>query len=101
MPKLLLVVPATLSHGNSRRIFAEFASVPGNAVILSTPSEPGTLANILFNEWNSGQPDNEKFGHGSVGQPIQLNSTMTLTVSNKHNLSVSNAQIDQANLVLR
>ncbi|CAE6522625.1 unnamed protein product [Rhizoctonia solani] len=79
MPKLLLVVPATLSHGNSRRIFAEFASVPGNAVVLSTPSEPGTLANMLFNEWNAGQSDNEKFGHGSVGQPIQLNSTMTLT----------------------
>ncbi|KEP55348.1 cleavage and polyadenylation specificity factor subunit 2 [Rhizoctonia solani 123E] len=83
MPKLLLVVPATLSHGNSRRIFTEFASVPGNVAILSTPSEPGTLANILFNEWNSGQSDNEKFGHGSVGQPIQLNSTMTLTMNSK------------------
>ncbi|CAE6363218.1 unnamed protein product [Rhizoctonia solani] len=84
MPKLLLVVPATLSHGNSRRIFTEFASVPGNAAILSTPSEPGTLANLLFNEWNSGQSDNEKFGHGSVGQAIQLNSTMTLTASDDH-----------------
>ncbi|CUA69120.1 Cleavage factor two protein 2 [Schizosaccharomyces pombe 972h-] [Rhizoctonia solani] len=83
MPKLLLVVPATLSHGNSRRIFTEFASVPGNAAILSTPSEPGTLANLLFNEWNSGQSDNEKFGHGSVGQAIQLNSTMTLTMNSK------------------
>ncbi|CAE6481103.1 unnamed protein product [Rhizoctonia solani] len=83
MPKLLLVVPATLSHGNSRRIFTEFASVPGNVAILSTPSEPGTLANILFNEWNSGQSDNEKYGHGSVGQPIQLNSTMTLTMNSK------------------
>ncbi|KAJ1309040.1 hypothetical protein OPQ81_004721 [Rhizoctonia solani] len=83
MPKLLLVVPATLSHGNSRRIFTEFASVPGNIVILSTPSEPGTLANILFNEWNAGQSDNEKFGHGSVGQPVQLNSTMTLTMNSK------------------
>lgn len=81
MPKLLLVVPATLSHGNSRRIFSEFVSVPGNAVVLSTPSEPGTLANILFNEWNTAQSDNEKFGHGAVGQPIQLNSSMTLTVS--------------------
>ncbi|CAE6531277.1 unnamed protein product [Rhizoctonia solani] len=72
MPKLLLVVPATLSHGNSRRIFTEFASVPGNAVILSTPSEPGTLANTLFNEWNSGQSDNEKFGYGSMNSKIPL-----------------------------
>ncbi|KAF8759782.1 Cleavage and polyadenylation factor 2 C-terminal [Rhizoctonia solani] len=72
MPKLLLVVPATLSHGNSRRIFAEFASVPGNAVILSTPSEPGTLANTLFNEWNLGQSDNERFGHGSMNSKIPL-----------------------------
>jgi cleavage and polyadenylation specificity factor subunit 2 len=80
MPKLLLVVPTTLSHGNSRQIFSEFASVSGNAVILSTPSEPGTLANILFNEWNAGQSNNDKFGHGTVGQPIQLDSTMTLTV---------------------
>lgn len=81
MPKLLLVAPATLSYGNSRRIFSEFASVPGNAIIMSTPSEPGTLANMLFNEWNAGQSDNEKFGHGSVGSPIQLNSTIKLTVS--------------------
>lgn len=93
MAKLLLVVPATLSHGNSRRIFSEFASVPGNAVILSTPSEPGTLSNMLFTEWNAGQSDNEKFGRGSVGQPIQLNSTMTLTMNSK--IPLVGAELEQ------
>ncbi|KAG8746423.1 hypothetical protein FRC10_005134 [Ceratobasidium sp. 414] len=76
MPKLLLVAPATLSYGSSRRVFTEFASVPGNAVIMSSLSEPGTLANMLFEEWNAGQTENEKFGHGSVGRPVQLDNTI-------------------------
>ncbi|QRV72872.1 cleavage and polyadenylation specificity factor subunit 2 [Ceratobasidium sp. AG-Ba] len=83
MPKLLLVAPATLSYGNSRRVFTEFASVPGNAVIMSSLSEPGTLANILFNEWNAGQAESEKFGHGTVGRPVQLNMNMNLTINSK------------------
>lgn len=83
MPKLLLVAPATLSYGNSRRVFTEFASVPGNAVIMTSLSEPGTLANILFNEWNAGQAENEKFGRGSVGRPVQLNLAMNLTINSK------------------
>ncbi|KAG8749879.1 hypothetical protein FRC12_013176 [Ceratobasidium sp. 428] len=83
MPKLLLVAPATLSYGSSRRVFTEFASVPGNIVIMSSLSEPGTLANTLFNEWDAGQADNEKFGRGIVGRPVQLNSTMTLTINSK------------------
>ncbi|KAG8717117.1 hypothetical protein FRC08_008152 [Ceratobasidium sp. 394] len=38
---------------------------------------------MLFEEWNAGQTETEKFGHGTVGRPVQLDSTMTLTINSK------------------
>ena len=35
-PKLILAVPATLSHGPSRAVFAEFAEISDNVVLLRT-----------------------------------------------------------------
>ncbi|KAG9118397.1 hypothetical protein FRC07_007107, partial [Ceratobasidium sp. 392] len=93
MPKLLLVAPATLSYGGSRRVFTEFASVPGNIVIMSSLSEPGTLSNVLFNEWDAGQTENEKFGRGTVGRPVQLDKTMTLTMNSK--IPLVGAELEQ------
>ena len=34
-PKLILAVPASLSHGPSRSLFADFAAVPDNMTLLT------------------------------------------------------------------
>ena len=80
-PKLILAVPDTLSHGSSRSLFADFASVRGNVVVLTTRGgEPDALSRILFDKWNGAQKDEEKFGKGKVGSIITLNDSLHMKV---------------------
>lgn len=80
-PKLILAVPASLSHGASRSIFSEFASVPDNVVLLTSQGEEGTLSKSLFDIWNDQQRDEDKWNKGKLGRNIMLDTTMHLTVS--------------------
>jgi cleavage and polyadenylation specificity factor subunit 2 len=70
-PKLILAVPTSLSHSSSRSLFADFASVPGNVVVLTTRPEPGTLGGILFDTWNEAQPADSEYGKGKMGRVIE------------------------------
>lgn len=76
-----MAVPASLSHGSSRTLFADFASVPGNVVLLTSRSEEGTLSNILFERWYGKQVEEEKWEKGRLGTPIDLDETLRMTVS--------------------
>lgn len=79
-PKLILAVPTSLSHGSSRSIFSEFASVPDNVLLLTSPGEEGTLARTLFNMWNDEQRDEDKWNKGKLGRNIMLDKKLTLSV---------------------
>lgn len=80
-PKLILTVPATLSHGYSRSLFVDFARSPSNVVILTQKGEEGTLARWLWHTWNDRQQNGERWGEGKVGKEIQLGETLNLEVS--------------------
>jgi cleavage and polyadenylation specificity factor subunit 2 len=54
-PKLILAVPASLSHGPSRHLFQDFAAVPDNVVLLTSRGEERTLARALFVKWDDSQ----------------------------------------------
>lgn len=80
-PKLILAVPASLSHGASRALFADFASVPDNVVLLTSRAEQGTMGGMLLDKWNQRQEDQEKWDKGNVGSLIELDETITLKAS--------------------
>ena len=80
-PKLILAVPATLSHGPSRALFAEFAETPDNVVLLTGRSEPGTLGRQLFDKWNDSQRDEAKWDRGKIGSNIMMDGVLRLEVS--------------------
>ena len=80
-PKLILSVPLSLSHGFSRSIFTEFASVPDNVLLLTSMGEEGTLARSLFDIWNDEQREEEKWNKGKIGRNILLDRVLTVTVS--------------------
>ncbi|THH11733.1 hypothetical protein EW145_g469 [Phellinidium pouzarii] len=82
-PKLILAVPTSLSHGASRIIFSEFASVPDNVVLLTSQGEEGTLGRALFDIWNNEQRDDDKWNKGRLGRNVMLDKTLTLTMKSK------------------
>ena len=79
-PKLILAVPATLSHGPSRALFAEFAEIPDNVVLLTGQSEPGTLGRQLFDRWNDLQRAEAKWDRGKIGSNIMMDDVLRLKV---------------------
>ncbi|KAI5124953.1 hypothetical protein M0805_007380 [Coniferiporia weirii] len=82
-PKLILAVPISLSHGASRIIFSEFASVPDNVVLLTSQGEEGTLGRTLFDMWNDEQRDEDKWNKGKLGRNVMLDKTLSLTMKSK------------------
>ncbi|KAK7695750.1 hypothetical protein QCA50_000387 [Cerrena zonata] len=82
-PKLILAVPATLSHGPSRALFAEFAETPDNVVLLTGKSEPGTLGRILFDKWNDSQRDDTKWDRGKIGNNVMMDGVLHVEINTK------------------
>lgn len=80
-PKLILAVPATLSHGPSRALFAQFAEIPDNVVLLTGRGEPGTLGRRLFDKWNNSQREEAKWDRGRIGSNIMMDGVLRLEVS--------------------
>lgn len=91
--KLILTVPATLSHGFSRSLFVDFARNPSNVVILTQSGEEGTLAQWLWKAWNDKQKPGEKWGEGKVGKEVQLGETLKLEVSRGDRQAFSRAKL--------
>lgn len=73
-------MPATLSHGPSRIIFSEFACVPDNVLLLTSPGEEGTLGRFLFDIWNDEQREDDKWNKGKLGRNVMLDRTLALKV---------------------
>ena len=66
-PKQILAVPASFSHGPSRSLFADFAAVPDNVILLTGRGEEGTLGRMLFDRWNRSQRSEDKWDKGKLG----------------------------------
>jgi cleavage and polyadenylation specificity factor subunit 2 len=79
-PKLILAVPASFSHGPSRLLFADFAAVPDNVILLTDRGEEGTLGRILFERWNKSQRAEEKWDKGKLGNNVMLDGSLQLRV---------------------
>ncbi|KAI0368067.1 hypothetical protein BV20DRAFT_969649 [Pilatotrama ljubarskyi] len=82
-PKLILAVPPTLSHGPSRSLFAQFAEIPDNVVLLTGRSEPGTLGRLLFDKWNNAQREEAKWDRGKIGSNIMMDGVLRLEIHSK------------------
>ncbi|KAK0191164.1 beta-lactamase-like protein [Armillaria mellea] len=82
-PKLILAVPASLSHGPSRHLFCDFAAVPDNVVLLTGRGEEGTLGHVLFNKWNDSQRPDDKWDKGKIGSNIMMDGALKLAVHSK------------------
>jgi cleavage and polyadenylation specificity factor subunit 2 len=80
-PKLILAYPASLSFGFSRRLFIDqFASVPGNVVLLSGKGEPDSLSRYLWEKWNEGQAPGNKWGEGGIGEEVAADLQLQVKV---------------------
>lgn len=82
-PKLILAVPASLSHGPSRHLFCDFAAVPDNVVLLTGRGEEGTLGHALFNKWNDSQRPDDKWDKGKIGSNIMMDGALKLQIHSK------------------
>ncbi|KDQ64325.1 hypothetical protein JAAARDRAFT_116662 [Jaapia argillacea MUCL 33604] len=82
-PKLILAVPASLSHGPSRVLFSDFASMPDNVVLLTSRSEEGTLGRMLFDRWNDAQRAEDKWDKGKLGNNVMMDGVMRLRMNSK------------------
>ncbi|KAH9985192.1 beta-lactamase-like protein [Russula compacta] len=82
-PKLILAVPASFSHGPSRLLFADFAAVPDNVILLTGRGEEGTLGRILFERWNKSQRAEEKWDKGKLGNNVMLDGSLELRLNSK------------------
>ncbi|KAL0949343.1 hypothetical protein HGRIS_009413 [Hohenbuehelia grisea] len=82
-PKLILAVPASLSHGPSRHLFSEFAAIPDNVVLLTGRGEPGTLSRVLFDKWNDAQRPEDKWDKGKIGRNIMMDGVIRIKVNSK------------------
>ncbi|KAF8631524.1 hypothetical protein AX15_002284 [Amanita polypyramis BW_CC] len=91
-PKLILAVPASLSHGPSRHLFADFAAVPDNVVLLTSREEEGTLGRLLFNMWNDAQRPDDKWDRGKVGSNIMMDGVLRLQLNTK--VPLQGAELD-------
>ncbi|KAI6152203.1 beta-lactamase-like protein [Pisolithus tinctorius] len=82
-PKIILAVPASLSHGPSRSLFADFAAVPDNVVLLTGRGEEGTLSRLLFDRWNNYQRDTDKWDQGKIGSNVMMDGVLQLKMNSK------------------
>ncbi|KAG6915655.1 hypothetical protein DXG01_010525 [Tephrocybe rancida] len=82
-PKLILAVPASLSHGSSRHLFADFAAVPDNVVLLTGRAEEGTLGRDLFEKWDDSQRTDDKWDKGRIGSNIMMDGALKLRMNHK------------------
>jgi cleavage and polyadenylation specificity factor subunit 2 len=80
-PKLIIAVPASLSHGPSRNLFVDFAVVPDNVVLLTGRGEEGSLGRALFDKWNDRQRVDDKWDKGKIGSNIMLDGGLRMKVS--------------------
>jgi cleavage and polyadenylation specificity factor subunit 2 len=79
-PKLILAIPASLSHGPSRQLFADFAAIPDNVVLLTQRGAEGTLARALFNKWNNYQRGDDRWDKGRIGRNVMLDGPIKIKV---------------------
>ncbi|KAH9173303.1 beta-lactamase-like protein [Lactarius sanguifluus] len=82
-PKLILAVPASFSHGPSRLLFADFASIPDNVILLTGRGEEGTLGRRLFERWNNSQRVEDKWDKGKLGSNVMLDGSLELRLNSK------------------
>ncbi|CAK5275400.1 unnamed protein product [Mycena citricolor] len=82
-PKLVLAVPMSLSHGSSRSLFADFARIANNVVLLTSRCEEGTLGRALFDQWNDRQRAEAKWDKGRIGSNVMMDSSIDLIVKSK------------------
>ncbi|KAI6135015.1 beta-lactamase-like protein [Pisolithus croceorrhizus] len=82
-PKIILAVPASLSHGPCRSLFTDFAAVPDNVVLLTGRGEEGTLARLLFDRWNNSQRDTDKWDKGKIGSNVMMDGVLQLKMNSK------------------
>jgi cleavage and polyadenylation specificity factor subunit 2 len=82
-PKLILAVPASLSHGPSRHLFSDFAAVPDNVVLLTGRGEVGTLGRALFEKWDNSQRPEDRWDKGKIGRNVMMDGTIKLTMKRK------------------
>ncbi|KAH9071539.1 beta-lactamase-like protein [Lactarius deliciosus] len=82
-PKLILAVPASFSHGPSRLLFADFASIPDNVILLTGRGEEGTLGRRLFERWNDSQRAEDKWDKGKLGSNVMLDGSLELRLNSK------------------
>lgn len=81
VPKTILTVPSSLSHGFSRQLFVDFAKEEKNVVILTGKSEVGSLSRWLWGEWEEKQEEGERWGGGKVGSVVRLEGELPVPVS--------------------
>ncbi|KAL7282245.1 hypothetical protein ACG7TL_003714 [Trametes sanguinea] len=65
------------------RLFAQFAEIPDNVVLLTGRSEPGTLGRILFDQWNNSQREEAKWDRGKIGSNIMMDGVLRLEMHSK------------------
>ncbi|KAF9028442.1 hypothetical protein BDZ89DRAFT_1066090 [Hymenopellis radicata] len=82
-PKLILAVPASLSHGPSRHLFCDFAAVPDNVVLLTGRGEEGSLGRVLFDKWNDAQRPEDKWDQGKIGRNVMMDGVVKLKMNSK------------------
>jgi cleavage and polyadenylation specificity factor subunit 2 len=82
-PKLILAVPASMSHGPSRSVFADFAALPDNVILLTGRCEEGTLGRALFERWNDSQRSEDKWDKGKIGNNIMLDGSLKIRINSK------------------
>ncbi|KAG8812844.1 hypothetical protein FRC18_002777 [Serendipita sp. 400] len=82
-PKLILAVPASLSHGSSRSLFSEFAGVEGNVVVLTERTQQGTLNRYLMDRWEAAQEETEKWQDGKIGEPVSIDRPIDIELRSK------------------
>ncbi len=61
-------------------MFADFAAVPDNVVLLTSREDEGTLGRLLFDRWNDRQRGDDKWDKGKIGNNIMLEGTLDMKV---------------------
>ncbi|KAI0269081.1 hypothetical protein BGY98DRAFT_1101243 [Russula aff. rugulosa BPL654] len=65
---LKLILAVRFSHSPSRSLFADFAAVPDNVMLLTGLGKEGTLGRMLLDCWNKSQRAEERW---DLGKPRQ------------------------------
>ncbi|KAF9534723.1 beta-lactamase-like protein, partial [Crepidotus variabilis] len=94
-PKLILAVPASLSHGPSRNLFQDFAAISDNVILLTSRGDEGTLSRALFDKWNGSQRPEDKWDQGKIGRNVMMEGSIKLKMHKKVPLSGVELEIYQ------